>query len=122
MPDVRLLCDVRKNPLSRKFGFSKGILGRLLPKLGIQYLHIPELGVQSELRKELNTPDDYLRLFNVYRETLPQKEESLRLLETLFEQHERIALTCFEKEPHSCHRHCISDYLANKNNIRIVHI
>lgn len=120
--DVRLLCDVRKNPLSRKFGFSKGVLGILLPKLGIEYLHMPDLGIRSEMRKELNTPDDYLRLFNVYRETLPQKEESLRLLETLFEKHERIALTCFEKEHNFCHRHCISDYLAIESNTRIVHL
>ena len=46
--DVRLLCDVRNNPLSRKFGFSKGMLSHLLPKLGIEYIHIPELGIVSE--------------------------------------------------------------------------
>jgi len=120
--DVRLLCDVRKNPLSRKFGFSKGVLGRLLPKLGIEYLHMPDLGIHSEMRKELNTPDDYARLFDVYRKTLPQKEESLRLLKALFEKHKRIALTCFEKGYNFCHRHCVSDYLASEGDIRILHL
>jgi len=120
--DVKLLCDVRKNPLSRKFGFSKGALGRLLPKLGINYLHIPDLGIKSEMRRELNTADDYARLFSAYRKVLPQKEESLQLLESLLEEHERIALTCFEKEYNSCHRHCVSDYLADESNLSVSHI
>ena len=120
--DVRLLCDVRKNPLSRKFGFSKGILSRLLPKLGIEYLHMPDLGIRSEMRQELNSAADYEKLFKAYRKTLPQNIESLQTLEQLLKEHKRIALTCFEKEHHSCHRHCISDYLENKSNIRICHI
>jgi len=120
--DVRLLCDVRKNPLSRKFGFSKGVLSRLLPKLGIEYLHISDLGIRSEMRQELNSAEDYKKLFRAYRKALPQKVESLQLLERLLKEHKRIALTCFEKEHHSCHRHCVSDYLENKRNIRIHHI
>ena len=120
--DVRLLCDVRKNPLSRKFGFSKGTLSRLLPKLGIEYLHIPDLGIKSEMRRELNSPADYVKLFIAYRKTLPDKKDSLQLLKRLFKEHKRIALTCFEKEHHSCHRHCVSDYLENKSNVRICHI
>ncbi len=120
--DVSLLCDVRKNPLSRKFGFSKGVLSRVLPKLGIEYLHMPELGIRSEMRQELNSADDYAKLFNTYRKTLPKKAESLQLLEQLLKKHQRIALTCYEKASHSCHRHCISDYLENNSNIRICHI
>lgn len=120
--DVLLLCDVRKNPLSRKFGFSKSFLRRLLPKLGIEYFHIPDLGIRSEMRKELNTQEDLKKLFSRYRKTLPQKKESLRLIEDLFKKYKRIALTCFEKEHNSCHRHCISDYLSNENNMKIRHL
>jgi hypothetical protein len=120
--DVRLLCDVRHNPLSRKFGFSKGILSRLLPKLGIQYVHVPDLGIRSEMRRELNARDDYARLFNAYKKTLPEKENCLRLLEDLFAEHQRIALTCFEKEPSCCHRHCVSDFLAEERGIRVRHL
>lgn len=120
--DVRLLCDVRKNPLSRKFGFSKGVLSRLLPKLDIEYRHLPDLGIQSDMRNALNTADDYARLFKAYREELPQKEESLQLLEDLCDMHGRIALTCFEKVYDLCHRHCISDYLENNYNIKVCHI
>jgi len=119
---VSLLCDVRKNPLSRKFGFSKGVLSRLLPKLGIEYLHIPDLGIRSEMRQELNSAKDYAKLFEAYRETLPQKVESLGLLERLYKEHQRIALTCFEKAYGSCHRQCVSDYLESNSNVRVCHI
>jgi len=120
--DVKLLCDVRQNPLSRKFGFSKGLLNGLLPKLGIAYRHLPELGIPSDLRKELDTAEDYTRLFKNYRATLADKTELLQLLQTLVGEHERIALTCFEKEQYRCHRHCISDYLQHHYHIRVCHL
>ena len=53
--DIRLLCDVRKNPLSRKFGFSKGKLSHILDTIGIKYVHIPDLGIESDKRRSLDT-------------------------------------------------------------------
>lgn len=120
--DVCLLCDIRNNPLSRKFGFSKGMLSHLLPKLGIEYIHIPELGIISESRNNLETKSDYVQLFKVYREALPQKYGSLERLGGLLDQYKRIALTCFEKQHDSCHRHCVSEYLEDMRDIRAVHL
>lgn len=120
--DVRLLCDVRNNPLSRKFGFSKGMLSHLLPKLGIEYSHIPELGIVSESRNNLETKSDYVQLFKAYRKTLPQKNESLEKLGGLLDQYKRIALTCFEKQHDSCHRHCVSDHMEGVRDIKAVHL
>lgn len=120
--DVRLLCDVRINPLSRKFGFSKGTLSVVLPKLGIEYVHIPELGISSQRRSGLETKADYARLFRAYKQTLPQKMESLKELNDLFERNPRIALTCFEKDHDSCHRHCVSEYIEVARSIRAIHL
>lgn len=120
--DVRLLCDVRRNPLSRKFGFSKGSLSHLLPKLGIEYIHIPELGVASESRNSLETESDYEQLFEAYKKSLIQKKGSLEKLNVLLDQHTRIALTCFEKQHDSCHRHCISEYIEDARGIKAVHL
>ncbi|SDY62178.1 DUF488 family protein [Nitrosomonas sp. Nm33] len=120
--DVHLLCDVRNNPLSRKFGFSKGVLSQLLPKFGIEYIHIPELGIVSENRNNLETKSDYVKLFKSYRNSLPQKEESLKRLSGLLDKHKRVALTCFEKQHDLCHRHCISEYLENIRNIKVIHL
>jgi uncharacterized protein (DUF488 family) len=53
--DIRLLCDVRKNPLSRKFGFSKRKLDHITDTIGIRYIHIPDLGIESVKRSSLET-------------------------------------------------------------------
>jgi uncharacterized protein (DUF488 family) len=103
--DVKTLIDVRNNPLSMKYGFSKSQLKRYCESLDIQYLHFPDVGIQSEQRQALNTQSDYDKLFAVYRKnnlskTAPTQNEILKLLE----QYHRIALTCFEANICQCHR------------------
>jgi uncharacterized protein (DUF488 family) len=103
--DVKVLVDVRNNPLSMKFGFSKSQLKKYCASLGIDYLHIPEVGIQSDQRQELNTQNDYDKLFTIYCEnnltkTITYQNEILKLLK----QHKRIALTCFEANICQCHR------------------
>ena len=119
---VKLLCDVRRNPLSRKFGFTQRSLATLLPRLGIEYEHLPELGIEAESRKHLEGEDDYKALFAAYRQTLPERGDGLTRIMELFDRHGRIALTCFEREPHNCHRHCISEFLARQHKIAIRHL
>ena len=103
--NVKLLVDVRKNPLSMKFGFSKTLLKRYCNSLGIDYLHIPEVGINSDKRQQLETQADYDRLFADYRETtLSETTEAQQHVLGLLKQHKRIALTCFEAEPCQCHR------------------
>jgi len=119
---IGLLCDVRKNPLSRKFGFSQRTLSTLLPKFGIEYLHIPELGIDSQNRKDLKTRDDYQALFSDYRKSLPERQIGLSRILQQFKSHHRIALTCFERESQDCHRRCISDFLARHNKLTVCHL
>ena len=102
--DVKILADVRCNPLSMKYGFSKGQLKKYCDNLGIQYLHFPELGISSEHRQQLDTQQDYDKLFEAYRGNLPTSlPTQLHILE-LLKQHKRIALTCFEANICQCHR------------------
>ena len=103
--NVKLLVDVRKNPLSMKFGFSKTLLKRYSNSLGIDYLHIPDVGINSNKRQQLETHADYERLFADYREsTLSETTEAQQHILDLLRRYERIALTCFEAEPCQCHR------------------
>lgn len=118
--DIRLLCDVRKNPLSRKFGFSKARLEHITETVGIKYVHIPDLGIESDKRCSLNTLEDYQQLFKRYAKTLPNLEPQLKYLYSLLSSNVRIALMCFEKESEMCHRHVIRDYLLTMNTIRSV--
>lgn len=110
---VTLLCDVRRNPLSRKYGFSKSTLSNACEGVGIHYHHLPELGIDSEDRRNLKTQADYDALFAEYeRQSLPKQTEALAKIRGWVKQGERVALTCFELSPHQCHRHCVAEALA----------
>jgi len=112
--NVKLLVDVRKNPLSMKFGFSKTLLKRFCNSLGIEYLHIPEVGINSDKRQELVTQADYDRLFADYRKTtLSETGTHQKQILDLLKEHERIALTCFEAEPCQCHRSHLAVSISN---------
>jgi uncharacterized protein (DUF488 family) len=112
--DVKVLVDVRNNPLSMKYGFSKSQLKKYCASLGIEYEHIPEVGIQSDQRQELKTQSDYDQLFAVYRkhnltQTTTQQQQILNLLK----QHKRIALTCFEANICQCHRKHLAEAIEN---------
>ena len=112
---VTLLCDVRRNPLSRKYGFSKGTLTKGCEGVGIRYEHLPELGIASEERRELETQADYDALFATYRRVaLPQQTKVLAQIGQWVNQGARVALTCFEALPEQCHRHCVADALQHQ--------
>ncbi len=103
--DVKVLVDVRNNPLSMKYGFSKSQLKRYCESLGIQYIHFPEVGIQSEQRQELNRQTDYDKLFAEYRKNNLIKTKSTQTsILNLLKQYKRIALTCFEADICQCHR------------------
>ncbi|AQX20218.1 DUF488 domain-containing protein [Bartonella sp. WD16.2] len=103
--NIKTLCDVRKNLLSRKYGFSKTQLSKIVNALGIEYKHIPELGIVSEKRQELKTQKDYERLFQDYNNTtLKDNHLAIEKLYQLFLDKKRIAITCFEENVSTCHR------------------
>lgn len=122
---VQLLVDVRKNSLSKKFGFSKQELRDGLARVGIDYLHIPELGIISEKRQELNSDADYAALFREYEATtLRQQTAKLDQLQRLIAEHGRIAITCFEASHRHCHRGCVADAMRSRDgfNTKIEHL
>jgi uncharacterized protein (DUF488 family) len=103
--DVKVLVDVRNNPLSMKFGFSKSQLKRYCESLGLIYMHLPEVGIKAEQRQELNSQSDYDKLFTNYRlHNLTKTVNSQSQILELLIQHKRIALTCFEANICQCHR------------------
>jgi len=103
--DVKVLVDVRNNPLSMKYGFSKSLLKRFCENINIQYLHIPEVGIKSDQRQELNNQNDYDKLFSIYRkENLTNTTSSQIKILRLLKENKRIALTCFEANICQCHR------------------
>lgn len=103
--DVRVLCDVRKNAYSQKYGFSKTPLRTACEGVGIQYVHLPELGIESAQRTDLRTQQDYDVLFAHYdRTTLKHNTDGLLKIITFISSAQRVAVTCFEANPVQCHR------------------
>jgi uncharacterized protein (DUF488 family) len=119
---VTVLCDVRRNPLSRKYGFSKSTLRQACEGVGIRYEHLPELGIASEDRRELEVQEDYDSLFATYRRvSLPRQGAALARIRHWVEcDGETVALTCFEAQPCQCHRHCVAEALATQGGTRLV--
>jgi hypothetical protein len=123
---VTLLCDVRRNPLSRKYGFSKTTLNKACEGVGIRYEHLPALGIPSDQRQDLTSQSDYDELFAGYeRNDLPKQTATLaKIADWIRKDGQRVALTCYERLPHQCHRHCVAEALerAFGNGLRGVHI
>ena len=95
-----------------KYGFTKNLLAKHVQDLGIKYLHLPELGIESEERQNLETYQDYKTLFEKYEQTtLSNNLRALELIMTLLRQNKKVALTCFEKDYHYCHRGVIAQKL-----------
>lgn len=118
-----LLCDVRRNPLSRKYGFSKSALSKGCEGVGLRYEHLPELGIASEERRDLHTQADYDALFETYeRESLPKQAESLAKIRGWIQESHRVALTCFERLPEQCHRHCVAEAVEKITGKAAVHL
>jgi len=123
--NVKVLCDVRKNPLSMKYGFSKNQLNNACSGVGIEYVHFPEFGIESRHRQTLNSQKDYDMLFEKYRNTtLKSSKPFLNRIEKLIQFKKRIALTCFEANPNQCHRKQVADKLIELNNgkYKIIHL
>lgn len=119
---IDILVDVRKNPFSMNFNFTKNKLQGYLENSEIQYIHIPELGIEGEKRKDLSTPGDYEKLFKDYeRTTIKENPELLDNIVKLSQDH-RVALMCFEADVNMCHRGIIARNIAQKENVEVLNI
>jgi len=122
--NIKVLCDVRKNPLSRKYGFAKRTLQNSCESLDIKYLHLPELGIVSAKRKNLNNQDDYDQLFYEYEKTIiPEQMDTISFIYKLIRDEKRVALTCYEASPNQCHRTRVANAVNSiDNDIQLTHL
>lgn len=112
---IKVLCDVRKNPISRKYGFSRSTLSELCEGCGIEYRHYPQLGIPSWERQNLKSQDDYDALFDRYeKEVLPNAQNEIDEISGLVKGGRGVALTCFEANPAQCHRTRVLRVVANR--------
>jgi len=115
--EINLLIDVRKNAFSMSFSFTKNKLMNYLEKIGIEYFHTPELGIEGELREGLSTINDYHNLFKQYEATtLKDNLGSVMRIVKLSEE-KRVALMCFEANKNMCHRGVIAKNIEKQHGV-----
>lgn len=107
---VELIVDVRKNPVSRKKGFSKNKLAENLSTVGIEYLHLPSLGMPIEWRRKAKAGTiTRTKMFQEYvKKILPKERKDIDLIRQLLRE-KNTCLLCFEADPSDCHRRNVSD-------------
>jgi uncharacterized protein (DUF488 family) len=84
-------------------------------------VQIPEVGINLDKRRELNTQIDYDLLFKEYKETnlsktLNYQKEIFKLLE----ENKRIALTCFEADTCQCHKTHLAEAISDFTEFKYV--
>lgn len=116
---VSLLCDVRRNAVSRKYGFSKSTLSNACATLGIRYEHLPELGISAERRRAVRGRADYSRLFREYeKHHLPQQPGALATVTQWIRSGECVALMCYERDAENCHRSRVAAEIDRQTGVR----
>ena len=122
---VKVVVDVRRNPISRKYGFSKTRMREMLASEGIDYIHLPKLGIESVRRRSLKTRADYDALFIWYEnEVLDKEKVALGEIIERISSDKRVALTCFEADPSLCHRSKVFERISEiaKASLKLVHL
>ncbi|MBG0784538.1 MAG: DUF488 domain-containing protein [Anaerolineaceae bacterium] len=120
---IEVLFDVRGNPLSRKFGFSKTKLKECTQAVGINYIHLPGLGIPSANRKNLTTNEDLFKLFDrYYDETLATATDTLNIIIDMVRDNHPSVLLCFEADYRLCHRSSICKKIYELSGITATHL
>ena len=117
---IGVVIDVRANPVSRKFGFSKTRLRQFCERLGLSYRHESSLGISSSLRSEVGDLASYQRLFGQYElELLAKHAAKLKQIGTFMSQTPAV-LVCLKKDMQFCHRKVLADVIANSSGLEVV--
>ena len=119
---IRRIIDVRANPVSMKYGFAKSSLSSLAAKLGIGYVHCPELGIPSNRRKEAQAETDFMKLFSYYeKQILPAQEDHSMKVAELMKAMPSVLL-CMEREAVNCHRGRLAKRISALSKLDVIHL
>lgn len=114
---IRRVVDVRSNPVARGYGFHKIALARLCDKVQIEYLHFPQVGIGSDMRRGLKSLADYKALLAWYEaKTLPHQVPAVQRIAQLTKD-KPTALMCMEADPSFCHRSRLAKAVARMTGL-----
>jgi uncharacterized protein (DUF488 family) len=113
---IKTLADIRSLPGSRRFPqFDKENLRISLKEIGIQYIHLADLGGRRKVKKDSKNnrwKNDSFRGYADYMESEKFKNAITKLEHIALEQ--PTAYMCSEAVWWKCHRSMVSDYLKAK--------
>jgi uncharacterized protein (DUF488 family) len=117
---IRVILDVRSNPISRKYGFAKKSLGTISGKLGLGYEHWPQLGIPSEKRRGIETAAEFKQLFGYYDRVILSKVKTD--VEQIADQIRMTpsVLVCMERHAHDCHRSRLARVISEASGLSVV--
>ena len=109
---VSCVIDVRSVPVSRfNPKFSKNNLRQSLDQVGIEYVHLPSLGVPTAIRQEAAEVGNRDAIWDWYADAVVSRY-ARRNLGWFFDSGAHpVALMCVELDPTTCHRHLLADLL-----------
>lgn len=125
---VELVVDVRRWPSSRRYPhFNRDNLEHSLPRHGVKYLWIPELGGYRRFGVDVEDrgvatcfESEGFRAYATYILVSPAARRALWRLEGLARSF-KTAIMCSERVPWRCHRKILADWLLSRG-FRVVHI
>ena len=106
---VVTLIDIRYNAISMyKPDFTRRNLEPALRRRGIEYLHVPDLGVPSDIRHIATATENREFIWNWYDAHVVPQYASGNLDWFFNSANHPVALMCVEAAPIDCHRHRLS--------------
>ena len=118
---IACIIDIRKNPVSRKKGFSKNKLRDALAHEGINYVHFGGLGVPQAWRKAEKAHEITRRkMFSDYvKKIIPVHEVDVEEVIKVARKEKRAALLCYEADASDCHRRYLAEEIKKHTKVTI---
>ena len=119
---VNVLVDIRDRAQSRRAGFSKSALSAALQEMGIDYVHLRELGDPAAGRSAARLGDWelFLSIFCKVMETAAAAD-ALTTIERMAKSGS-VCLMCFERDHHECHRKIVAEALELRLAVKAQHL
>ena len=118
---IERLADIRRYPGSRRYPhFSRESLATTLPQVGIEYIHVEQLGGRRQPR--VDSPNTAWRneQFRAYADHMAS-DEFRDAVDALLASDKITAVMCAEAVPWRCHRNLLADDLVRRG-IEVIHI
>jgi uncharacterized protein (DUF488 family) len=119
---VETLIDVRAVAASRRAGFSKTLLAASLAEVGIEYVHLRQLGTPKPGR-DAARKGHIAEMTAIFEDHLAEPAAQLELARAKAMAADRkVALLCYEHDANGCHRKIVAQRICEEVGCEIVHL